>query len=239
MKKQKIMLLAASLGLCAIALSPMCVSAQKMVMEDDFQGYSAGQLILKGGNYELITNSTITDKLEIANEGENLYMKAQFSGRTSGKQYFGKSNINFAEGAKISFKVKPVKGKKSDISIETDGFERLSLMRFYDGNIYVLSGINETKLGKYKENIWYDVSLEISDGTMKVTVGEYSRTVLIPRKLIANRNLYFMMSNHGYSSEIHWDDIKLEYDKQTTASAIGSKRAVASSNCPLFACLTL
>ena len=89
MKKRKVMSLAISLGLCAGVLFPVCVSAQKMVMEDDFQGYSAGQLILKGGNYELITNSMASDKLEIASEGENLYMKAQFSGKTAKKQYFG------------------------------------------------------------------------------------------------------------------------------------------------------
>ena len=110
----------------------MCVTAQKNVMEDDFQGYSAGQLIQKGGNYELITTSMATDKLEIASEGENLYLRAQFLGKTATKQHFGKNNIDFAEDVKISFRVKAVKGKQSDISIETDGFERMSLLRFYN-----------------------------------------------------------------------------------------------------------
>ena len=142
MGKRKLILSAVSLFLCSAAILPVSASAQKMVMEDTFQGYSAGQLIQKGGNYELLTNSTSTDKLEIANEGENLYMKALFSGRTAQKQYFGKNNINFAEEVKLSFRVKPVKGKRSDISIETDGFEKLSLVRFYNGNIYVLSGLN-------------------------------------------------------------------------------------------------
>jgi len=222
MKKQKIISLVAFLGSCFVVLSSASVSAEKIVMEDTFQGYSAGQMVQKGGNYELITNSMASDKLEIASEGENLYMKGLFSGKTAMKQYFGKNNINFAEDVKLSFKVKAVKGKKSDITIETDGFERMSLMRFYNGNIYVVSGINETKFGKYKENVWYDVSLEISQGSMKVTVGEYSKTVMIPLKLVANNNLYFVMNNHGCRSEVCWDDIKLEYSKQTTNSVSAS-----------------
>lgn len=221
MRKRNLKSFAVSVGVCAFALLQLTVSGEKMVMEDDFQGYSAGQLIQKGGNYELLTNSMASDKLEIANEGGNLYMKAQFSGKTARKQYFGKDNINFAEEVKLSFRVKPVKGKRTDISIETDGFEKLSLMRFYDGKIYMMSGMNETEAGKYKENVWYDVSVVISDGSMKVTVGGYSRTAMLPLKLIANQNLYFVMNNHGYSCEVHWDDIKLEYDKITTASVIG------------------
>lgn len=222
MKKRKLMPLAITLGLCVSALFPVSASEQKTVMEDDFQGYSAGQMIQKGGNYELVTNSTASDKLEIANEGENLYMKARFSGTKAMKQYFGKNNINFDEGVKLSFRVKSAKGKQSDISIETDGFERMSLLRFYDGNIYVMSGVNETKLGKYKENEWYDVSLEISTGSMKITAGNYSKTVVIPKRIVANHDLYFVMNNHGCQSEVHWDDIKLEYSKQITNSVIGA-----------------
>ena len=222
MKKRKILSSAGLLTLCAMIASPIGASAEKTVMNDDFQGYAAGQLIQKGGNYDLVSGSIGNDVLQITADGENLYMKGMFTGASAKKQYFGKKNVDFKGGTKISFRVNPISGKGTDITVETDGFERLSILRFYDGGIYLMSGINERRIGKYEENTWYDVSLDIHGMVMDAKIGEYSLTVPVTPKLGANKDLYFVMNNHGYNMEVGWDDIRLEYDTQADNSTSGA-----------------
>ena len=86
MKKRKILSSAGLLTLCAMIASPIGASAEKTVMNDDFQGYAAGQLIQKGGNYDLVSGSIGNDVLQIVADSENLYMKGMFTGASAKKQ---------------------------------------------------------------------------------------------------------------------------------------------------------
>ncbi len=198
-----------------VMLAGTTVSASEntelITVKDDFSGYTAGNMLVKGGNYDKVTGSLGQDRLYIAESDSNKYLRCNMSGITAKRQYFGKSGINVGDGTKVSFKVNPISGYGQDISVELDSYARTSLIRFKDGRITAYSTAGEKLIGRYTKDTWYDVTIEFSDGFMNIAVGETEYKTQIPGGVSANRDLYFVMTNHGFLMTTGWDDIEIEY----------------------------